>query len=112
MQLELKKHLADALLAAERIGSFTRDKDLAVYHNDDLLRSAVERQFLIIGEAMVRIRGVDLAVLERISESRRIIRFRNILVHGYDVVSHEVVWDVIRNDLPVLRAELEALLAT
>lgn len=46
----------------------------------------------------------------RISDLGTIIGFRNVLAHGYDVVDHEVVWETIRIDLPVLAAEASTLL--
>lgn len=44
------------------------------------------------------------------SEHERIIAFRNVLIHGYDLADDELVWDTIENKLPVLLAEVEALL--
>ncbi len=46
----------------------------------------------------------------RISEHRRIIAFRNILIHGYADVDDRLVWDVVQAKLPVLRREVEQLL--
>ena len=43
-------------------------------------------------------------------DSRRIINFRNILVHGYATVSDEVVWGVLEQNLPTLRQKVAALL--
>ncbi|MFY9344675.1 MAG: HepT-like ribonuclease domain-containing protein [Planctomycetota bacterium] len=111
MQLETKKYLADALAAAEKVLRYTAGKTLDDYRSDDMLRSAVERQFVTIGEAMVRLRSQSLATFSRISDQRRIVRFRNIVVHGYDVLSHETVWDVVQQHVPILRTELRSLLA-
>ena len=46
----------------------------------------------------------------RISEHRRIIAFRNILIHAYADVDERLVWDVVETKLPVLSSEIEALL--
>jgi uncharacterized protein with HEPN domain len=46
----------------------------------------------------------------RITDFRRIIGFRNVLIHGYSIVNHERVWSTIMDDLPKLLAEVEALL--
>jgi uncharacterized protein with HEPN domain len=75
-----------------------------------MLRSAVERQFEIIGEALAGISKIDEGVAGRISERRRIIAFRNILIHGYAVVDERLVWDIVQAKLPVLRGEVEQLL--
>lgn len=76
-----------------------------------MFRAAVEREFTIIGEAMARLASADSATASRISGHRRIIAFRNVLVHGYTVVDNQIVWDVLQSDLPTLVTEVEALLA-
>ena len=75
-----------------------------------MLRAAVERQFEIIGEALTRLVRLDERLAGRISEYRRIVDFRNILIHGYADVDDRVVWDVVQTKVPVLRREVEALL--
>lgn len=49
-------------------------------------------------------------ITSRISEHRRIIAFRNILIHGYADVDDRLVWDIVETKLPVLRREIESLL--
>jgi uncharacterized protein with HEPN domain len=44
-----------------------------------------------------------------LSEHERIVGFRNVLVHGYDLVDDRIVWDTIKNNLPVLLSEVEEL---
>ena len=60
---------------------------------------------------MVRLRNDAPHVVTSISEWRSIIKFRNVLAHGYDIVKPGRVWDVIMADLPKLRAEVHALLS-
>jgi addiction module HigA family antidote len=55
MRLEARKYLRDIQVAAERIERFTRGKGFEQYLADEMLRSAVERQFSIIGEALSRL---------------------------------------------------------
>jgi uncharacterized protein with HEPN domain len=75
------------------------------------LRSAVERQFEIIGEALNQLSKIDPDTATAISEHRRIIAFRNILIHGYAEIDHRLVWGILEGKLPGLRKQVEALLA-
>ena len=93
----------------QRIAEFTAGKQFEDYCSNTMLRAAVERQFEIIGEALSQLARLDEALVERISDHRRIIAFRNILIHGYADVDDRLVWDVIQGKLPVLRREVEAL---
>jgi uncharacterized protein with HEPN domain len=110
MRLESRKLLEDARQAAALIREFTASRTAQDYAEDAMLRSAVERQFEIIGEAINRLTKLDPATASRISYRRRIIDFRNILIHGYDMVDTEVAWDVVQRDLPKLLQEVETLL--
>lgn len=75
-----------------------------------MLRAAVERMLEIAGEALAQLAKMDAALAERISDHRRIIAFRNVLIHGYSGVDDRLVWDIVETKLPVLRAEVESLL--
>ena len=77
-----------------------------------MLRSAVERQFGIIGEALSRLAKDDPEVAAVIPDHATIIAFRNILIHGYATVDDKIVWGVIENHLRSLRDSVRALLAT
>jgi uncharacterized protein with HEPN domain len=111
MQLESKKLLEDVRLACEHILEFTKDKVLSDYTYNDLLRSGVERQFEIIGEALNRLTKTAPDVANQISLHKRIISFRNILIHGYDIIEDSIVWAVIINDLPKLYAQIKTILS-
>jgi uncharacterized protein with HEPN domain len=41
---------------------------------------------------------------------RRIIAFRNLLIHGYADIHDRLVWDIVDTKLPLLRREVAALL--
>ena len=60
----------------------------------------------IVGEALNRLMKIDPSITSQITDSRQIIAFRNILVHGYDIVRNEVVWGILEKDLPTLIAEV------
>jgi len=110
MELEVRKYLYDIRQAARLIQEFTAGKTFRDYQHDALLRSAVERQFGIIGEALNQLGKIAPDVIALISEYRRIINFRNRLIHGYAHVSHEIVWGVLETHLSRLTQEVEDLL--
>ncbi len=78
---------------------------------DRLVRSAVEREYFIIGEAIIQITKVEPALAARITAAESISRFRNILAHSYDIVDPHRMWDVAQISLPTLRAEAAAILS-
>ena len=106
MRLEIRKYLHDMQRAAAMLGEFTAGRSFDDYRADAMLRAAVERQFEIIGEAMARLAKADETVAARISGYRRIIAFRNVLIHGYADVDDRLVWDVVETSLPQRSAAL------
>lgn len=111
MPHDARKLLEDVRHAAQLIDQFTAGRSLAHYRADELLHAAIERQFITIGEALSRLTDLNATLAAGITDCRRIIGFRNALVHGYDVIDDEIVWLVIGRDLPVLKQQAEALLA-
>jgi uncharacterized protein with HEPN domain len=102
--------LWDALRAAERVQSFVHGSSYEAFIADDLLRSAIERQLQIIGEALSQLARIDPETAGKSSDLRRIIAFRNVLVHGYAAIDYATAWRLIEDRLPELRANLQALL--
>lgn len=110
MRLEAKALLFDMLEAARLIKRFTERRSFGDYIEDPMLRSAVERQFEIIGEALNKLSKVEPALASRVPEFRQVISFRNVLIHGYATVQDEVVWGVVETRLPILLKVFEQLL--
>lgn len=110
MKRDPKALLWDARDAADVIADITAQKSYADFDRDVVLRSAVERQFEIVGEALAQLARVDAEMAKRIPDIGAIIAFRNILIHGYALIDRARVWRVVEDDLPRLRAALNALL--
>lgn len=108
--LEIQKLLFDIRQACHQLDAFTSGRSLEDYKRDPMLRSAVERQFEIIGEALSQAIQRDPALEKEISATRRIIAFRNRLIHRYASVADEVVWGILELHLPRLRLEIDLLL--
>jgi uncharacterized protein with HEPN domain len=71
----------------------------------------VERQFMIVGEALFQALKVDPALEHTITDARRIVNFRHVMVHEYGMVQSDTVWGTVHGRLPALRREVQALLA-
>ena len=105
-----EKLLLDMANAGKAIESFVAGRTRDDYDNDLMLRSAVEPQFEILGEALRRLTILDPTITAAISEHRRIIAFRNIIAHGYDTLDGDVVWQAVTEKLPVLLHEIDMLI--
>jgi uncharacterized protein with HEPN domain len=110
MQRDPRAYLWDAREAAAAILEFVAGKTFEDYANDRLLRSAVERQFEIIGEALNQLCKIESQWVDRIPDVPQIIAFRNVLIHGYASVNDLTVWRTIDESLPALYETVTSLL--
>lgn len=110
MERDPKALLWDALAAARLVGSFAANADFERFDRDDMLRSAVERQLEILGEALAQLAKIAPDLAARLPDARRAIDFRNLLIHGYAVVNRQRVWAVVQSDLPKMTAAIETQL--
>lgn len=109
MQIEIKTWLFDINTAIQEIETFISDFDsFPAFQNDLKTKRAVERNLEIIGEAMNRIILKNETIL--LSNARKIIDTRNRIIHGYDTISNEIIWSIVKNHLPTLKQEVETLL--
>ncbi len=100
----------DALNALDAVQRFTSGKTFEDYLAEELLQSGVERQLAIVGEALSQLAHLNPEVAGRIPELRRVVAFRNVLIHGYQAIDHERVWTVVTRDAAPLAAALRATL--
>lgn len=110
MQPEIAKLLDDIRDAAQFVLDTTRQATVDEYRRNRMLRQSSERNFEVIGEALRRLSQRDPTLVQQISNYQQIIAFRNLLTHGYDGLDDTVVWQIIQRDLPMLLAEVIALL--
>ncbi|WP_374446947.1 DUF86 domain-containing protein [Stella sp.] len=101
--------LWDVADAAGAIADFVEGRNLSDYLADRMIRSAVERQSIIVGEALNRLSKIDPVLAGRIPELPRVVAFRNLLAHGYADVDHESVWRTVTEYRPGLTRRVEAL---
>jgi uncharacterized protein with HEPN domain len=111
MDRDPRAYLWDVQQAANAIDQFVADLDAASYAQNALVRSAVERQFEIIGEALNRLSKISPDLAQQVPHLREIIGFRNVLIHGYAAIDHARVWQIVETSLPGLHEAVSALLA-
>lgn len=104
------KWLEDIADACRFILDTTADTNPDAYAADRFLRAAVERNFEIAGEALLRLERTDPVTARRIADYRKVIGFRNRLLHGYDAIDNDQVWEIIVHFVPVLLNNVERLL--
>jgi len=110
-QHDARAYLHDILQASDFVRELTAEKTLEDYEADPILRKAAERDLITLGEALTQAVRADPKLSARITQAGLVISFRNRLVHGYATIANEIVWAIIQTDLPLLRAEVAALLA-
>ena len=110
MRHEAAAYLGDADQAAGLAQEFVQGRTREDMATDALLRSGVERQLQIGGEALSQLTRLDGELASKIPDLSDIIGLRNILVHGYAKVNLDRLWRVLHEDVPILRQHLQALL--
>ncbi|WP_213805644.1 HepT-like ribonuclease domain-containing protein [Granulicella sp. dw_53] len=73
-----------------------------------MLRSAVRGELMIIGEAMNQMLHHFPETNDRVTLARRIVDFRNLLIHEYGEVDERVVWSIVITSLPSLKDEVDS----
>lgn len=100
-------HIQEAIVYVQR---FLKNKTKQDLYDEPLIRFAVERQLEIIGEAA---NFLSSEFKENYSEIewKRIVGFRNFLIHEYFGVDLELVWDIVDTKLPFLKNTIDLALS-
>lgn len=105
-----QKYLYDIVNCCEFVLEMTKGKTVENYKHDRLFRSALERELQIIGEAMLQLDNISPEISDRIAEHRNIIGFRHVLVHGYDNLDPDTVWNIVETKVSCLLVQAKTLL--
>ena len=108
MQRDLQ-FLLDMLQSAELIMTYTVQCSKAEFVENVQLQDSVIRRLLVIAEAARRVSEATRQTLPNISW-QEINGMRNRLVHEYDDVNLNIVWDVVQSEIPTLVQELKSQL--
>ncbi len=106
MDESIKKYFEDMLLAISEIemaeNRFGRQYD--IFENDVIFRKFVERNIEILGEAMNRILKIEPNI--NITSARKIVDTRNYVIHAYDSLKPDILWAIVINHIPRLKADI------
>ncbi len=100
--------ILDMLLACRKLARFTKDLNAESFQANDLVQSAVLREFQVLGEAARQLSDATKGDYPQIPWSV-IAGMRNRLVHAYFDIRLDTVWNTIQQDIPPLTAALEAV---
>ena len=111
MSHELKNsaYLWDMLDAAQAVNDFIAQCTYEEYCNNRMLRSAVERNLEIIGEAAGKVSNEFKDSHPEIPW-RQIIGQRNVIIHEYGEIDNELIWNVAKHHIPELIKNLKTLI--
>ena len=104
-------YIRDMIEFGEKVLSYTEGMDQAAFLADTRTYDATLRNIELIGEAATHIPNEVRDAHPEI-EWRRIIGTRNRVAHGYLGMDDDVIWDVVRTDIPNLLPELRGMLST
>lgn len=109
MPRDIRAICFDILRSINDIKEFTECLDLDQYRNNRVVKLAVERNYEIIGEALRRMATGFNSEFLSVTNGRKIIDFRNLLIHGYDEIADEIVWAITSSDIELLKKEIEII---
>ena len=107
MPRDARAYLSDVIGCCAAIEQALSGVALETYKSRRLIRSAVEREFITIGEAISALRRSSPEIFAVITGAHRIVDFRNLLTHGYATIDDEVVFEVATGDIAMLKRECE-----
>mgnify|MGYP002626508395 CR=1 FL=1 len=100
----------DIIEAIVKIERYLGDKIFDDFESDDVIQDAVIRNLEIIGETAAKLLSSESDLPdELISELRSAKGMRNILIHNYDSVNIDQVWDTTQVNLPHLKQLLDSI---
>ncbi|MDE6808479.1 MAG: DUF86 domain-containing protein [Muribaculaceae bacterium] len=104
------KYLRDILGSIEQIESYFNlfPRRFDTYCSTPVLQRAIQMNIAIIGEAMNKLLKTNPEI--NITKARKIVDTRNYVIHGYDSVSNEMIWSIVINHLPLLKAEITKII--
>ena len=109
MSNEFLDFVEDILDAMDKAEILLEGVTYEQYENDFRINFAVVRALEIIGEATKRL-PMDLREQYPDIPWKGMAGMRDRIIHGYDNVDYQIVWDVVKDDIPQIRPQLQQIL--
>jgi uncharacterized protein with HEPN domain len=109
MKRNLTAYQSDLLQACQFIVEFVGELEEDEYTGNMLVKSAVERQFEVIGEVLGRMSREFPLAYAQIRNARQIIDLRNLIAHGYDVIDDSTIFGIVKVNIPELQSDIRGL---
>jgi uncharacterized protein with HEPN domain len=108
----LKIILESIDLIEERFSKINLADDFVTSSEGVLLLDAVSMRLQVIGETVKKIDKIDPSLFDRYPdvEWRKIMRLRDIISHHYEMVDHEIIFDICENHLPGLKSAIQKIM--
>ena len=102
-------YLEDMMTSIDRIGQYTVNCDFNSFCNSTLIVDAVVRNFEIIGEAA---KNIPEEIKRKYNEVpwKKMYGLRNLVSHVYFGIDYEMIWEIIKNDLPQNKNDLQSII--
>lgn len=106
---DYRLYLEDIIESINKIEKYISDMNYNNFSKSDITVDAVVRNFEIIGEAA---RQLPEKVKDKYTdvEWQAMVDFRNVIIHEYFGVSLKIMWDIIKNELPTIKKNLNEVL--
>jgi len=101
--------LEDILICCQKIEKYTKGKDYAEFTKEEIIIDAVVRNLEIIGEATKKI-PVSLRKKYNQIEWKKIAGLRDILIHDYFGINYKILWDIVKNKIPLLKEQINEII--
>ncbi len=109
MNQNVLKYLLDILSVIDELEIFKSrvNHDFNVFSKDFMATRTAERNLEIIGEALNKLIKLDANL--KIKDAKKVIGLRNLIIHSYDSVNHEIIWGILIKNIPTLRVQIEEI---